>query len=143
MPTGQHNPKARTRPLDMSYMRRQELISSLARSRAVRRIAAGAFALAVGAGVSIGTVGAAKASSGGSTLFITSAVEHPDRTVTFPLHQGISGGKPVYYVITEASDGSVAQALGVNTSQKLANAANTAAVEKVSVEPDGTVVFPA
>jgi hypothetical protein len=97
----------------------------------------------VGAGVSVGTLGAAKADSGRSTLFITSAVEHPNGTVTFPLHQGISGGKPVYYVITDASDGSVAQALGVNTSQKLANAANTAAVEKVSVKPDGTVVFPA
>src|SRR5258708_10993190 len=33
--------------------------------------------------------------------------------------------------------------MGVNTSQKLANAANSAGVEKVSVNPDGTVVFPA
>ena len=76
-------------------------------------------------------------------LFIKSAVEHPNGTVTFPLHKGLSGGKPVFYVITDASDGSVAQALGVNTSQKLANAANSAAVEKVSTQPDGTFVFSA
>ena len=49
----------------------------------------------------------------------------------------------MYYVVTDASDGSVASAMGINTSQKLANAANTAGVEKVSVNPDGTIVFPA
>ena len=43
----------------------------------------------------------------------------------------------------DASDGSVAAAMGLNTSQKLANAANTAGVEKVSINPDGTIVFPA
>ena len=41
-------------------------------------------------------------------LFITSAIEHPNGTVTLPLHQGISNGQPVYYVVTDASDGSVA-----------------------------------
>jgi hypothetical protein len=76
-------------------------------------------------------------------LFITSAVEHSNGTVTLPLHQGISNGQTVYYVVTDASDGSVATAMGVNTAQKLANAANTAGVETVSVDPDGTIVFPA
>ena len=85
----------------------------------------------------------ASGSSGAGRLFITSAVEHPDGTVTFPLHQGLSHGQPVYYVVTDASDGSVAALMGINTSQKLANAANTAGVEKVSINPDGTVVFPA
>lgn len=85
------------------------------------------------------------ASGGGnlSHLFITSAVEHADGTVTLPLHQGLSHGQPVYYVVTEASDGSTAALMGINTSQKLANAANSAAVEKVSINPDGTIVFPA
>src|SRR6516165_21879 len=85
----------------------------------------------------------ASGNSGAGRLFITSAVEHPDGTVTLPLHQGISHGQPVYYVVTDASDGSVAALMGINTSQKLANAANTAGVEKVSINPDGTVVFPA
>jgi hypothetical protein len=119
------------------------LISLLSRSRAVRGIAVGAFALATAAAVSAGPTGTANASGGGGSLFITSAVEHQNGTVTLPLHEGISGGQPVYYVITDTSDGNLSQSMGVNTSQKLANAANSAGVEKVSVQADGTVVFPA
>src|SRR5215471_9440525 len=115
------------------------------------KIALGLAAL-IAIAISVGAVAipaSASAAGGGSCgacpgrLFITSAVEHPDGTVTLPLHQGISNGQPVYYVVTDASDGSVAAAMGLNTSQKLANAANTAGVEKVSVKPDGTIVFPA
>jgi hypothetical protein len=102
--------------------------------------------LALGALLGAGPLhsGPASASSGGgSTLFITSAVEHPNGTVTLPLHQGLSHGQPVYYVVLDASDGSVAALMGINTSQKLANAAGTQAVEKVTVNRDGTIVFPA
>ena len=110
------------------------------------KIALGLTAL-LAVGIPVGAVatasGASAASSNPGRLFITSAVEHPDGTVTLPLHQGISHGQPVYYVVTDASDGSVAALMGINTSQKLANAANTAGVEKVSINPDGTVVFPA
>jgi hypothetical protein len=103
----------------------------------ILRIAVGLMAL-------IALAAPATASAAGSGhLFISSAVEHPNGTVTLPLHQGLSHGKPVYYVVTEASDGSVAALMGVNTSQKLANAANTAGVEKVSINRNGTVVFPA
>jgi hypothetical protein len=70
-------------------------------------------------------------------------VEHSDNTVTLPLHQGLSHGQPVYYVVLDASDGSVAALMGINTSQKLANAAGTQAVENVTVNRDGTIVFPA
>ena len=114
------------------------------------QIAAGFTAIAAAAAPASVLAGAAGASTtsnnssaGPGTLFITSAVEHPNGTVTFPLHKGISNGKPVYYVVTDASDGSVAALMGINTSQKLANAANTAGVEKVTVKPDGTIVFPA
>jgi len=105
-------------------------------------------ALALPAGAAALPASASTASGGNcgacpGAQFITSAVEHPDGTATFPLHQGISHGQPVYYVVTDASDGSVAAAMGINTSQKLANAANTAGVEKVSVNADGTIVFPA
>jgi hypothetical protein len=79
----------------------------------------------------------------GTTLFITSAVEHPDGTVTLPLHQGLSHGQAVYYIITDASDSNDAALYGVNVSQKLANAANTAAVQKVTVDANGVVTFPA
>src|SRR6516225_6941415 len=105
-----------------------------------------AIAIPVGAAAIPASASTASGGSCGACpghLFITSAVEHPDGTVTFPLHKGISNGQPVYYVVTDTSDGSVSQSLGVNTSQKLANAANTAGVEKVGVNPDGTIVFPA
>jgi hypothetical protein len=88
------------------------------------------------------------ASSGGggvpgpNNLFITSAVEHPGGTVTLPLHRGVSNGQTVYYVVTDVSDGSLAAKLGVNKSAKLANAAVSGAVEKVSIVR-GVVDFPA
>jgi len=80
--------------------------------------------------------------SGGHTLFIRSAVENPNGTATLPLHRGTSRGQTVYYVMTDASDGNFAQQFGINRSQKLANAANTSAVQKVTVR-NGVVDFPA
>jgi hypothetical protein len=105
------------------------------------------MAAALLAGAVIGAPATAFADSGSGgvpgpdNLFITSAVEHPDATVTLPLHRGTSNGQTVYYVITDVSDGNLAAKLGVNKSQKLANAANTSAVEKVSVV-NGVVDFP-
>src|SRR6516165_10622068 len=49
--------------------------------------------------------------------------------VTYPLHHGTSQGRDVSYVITDASNLSVTQALGVNYAPKLAQAAGTAAVQ--------------
>jgi hypothetical protein len=85
---------------------------------------------------------ASQAMADGPTLFITSAVENPDGTATFPLHRGTSHGQTVFYVILDASDGGVAQSLGVNTAPKLANARGTAAVQKVTLN-NGVVNFPA
>jgi len=102
------------------------------------RLAAGALALAVPAGALAG------GSSGPAdrTQFITSAIEHPDGTVTLPLHRGVSGGTTVYYVILDTSNGALSQGLGVNRSQKLQNARGTGAVERVS-DAHGVVDFPA
>jgi hypothetical protein len=49
--------------------------------------------------------------------------------VTYPLYHGTSQGKPVQYVITDSSDQSAANALGVNYVPKLANAVGTLAVQ--------------
>ena len=49
--------------------------------------------------------------------------------VTYPLYRGTSQGRDVSYVITDASDLSVARTLGVNYTPKLAQAAGTAAVQ--------------
>ena len=70
---------------------------------------------------------------GGHTLFITSAVENANGTVTLPLYTGTSQGQTVYYVLTDSSDGNFAQQQGINTAQKLANAANTPAAQKVTI----------
>src|SRR5262249_36975224 len=94
-------------------------------------------------GARLGRGGSSGSGSGAFHLFLTSAVEPPDRPVALPPHRGTSHGQTVYYIITDASDGNVASALGVNTSQKLANAANTPAVQQVTYNADGTLNFPA
>ena len=50
-------------------------------------------------------------------------------TVTYPLYRGTSGRHRVYYVVTDASNLSVARALGVNYTPKLALAVGTSAVQ--------------
>ena len=76
------------------------------------------------------------------TLFVESAVEHPDNTVTLPLYLGVSDGRPVWFVILDASDGKDAARLGVNQASKLANARDTGAVQHVTMA-DGVVEFTA
>jgi len=53
-------------------------------------------------------------------------------TVTFPLRVGAAAGHSVYYVITDASDRTLARSLGVNFTPKLANAAGSSAVQTSS-----------
>ena len=60
-------------------------------------------------------------------------------TVTFPLRTGVAAGHVVYYVITDASDRAVADALGVNFTPKLANAAGSSAVQ-LSSSKDPTAI---
>jgi len=95
------------------------------------------------AAVLTGPAAASTGGSSGSRPFITSAHENPDLTVTLPLHEGTSGGQKVYYIVTDTADGALAQRGGLNTSQKLANARGSAAVQKVSLNADGSVDFPA
>ena len=74
---------------------------------------------------------------GPDSFFLPNTVQGPTSfrenagptTVTYPLYHGTSQGRDVSYVITDASNLSVAQALGVNYTPKLAQAAGTAAVE--------------
>jgi hypothetical protein len=88
-------------------------------------------------------VGGGAASAGsGRTLFIDSAIEHPDKTVTFPLHRGVSGGRTVWFVVLDASTSNIADRFGVNRSNKLANAAGTTAVQRITIV-DGIWRFPA
>ena len=76
-------------------------------------------------------------------LFVASATQHADDTVTLPLHRGTSHGSTVWYVVLDASDGNAADQLGVNTAQKLSNAVRGAgAVQRVRMV-GGVVDFPA
>jgi hypothetical protein len=83
------------------------------------------------------------AQSGSSKLFIQSAIENSDHTVTLPLYQGVSGGKAVWFIVLDASSSNAADSWRVNRSNKLANAKGTTAVMKVSRDAQGRIVFPA
>jgi len=63
--------------------------------------------------------------------------------VTFPLRLGTAAGHTVYYVVTDASDRTVAQNLGVNYTPKLANAAGTSAVQFSSSSDPTSINVPA
>ena len=108
----------------------------------MKRLLTGLAAAAATLALAVGTL-ATPASADGHTLFISGAVEHPGDTVTLPLHRGTSHGQPVFYVFTDTANGKLAQSLGINTAQKLANAAGSTAVQKVTLNPDGSLNFPA
>ncbi len=61
--------------------------------------------------------------------FVEDAAAH---TVSLPRYDGSSQGRPVTYVITDASTKEAAERLGVNWAPRLANAAGTAGVQHVS-----------
>lgn len=82
------------------------------------------------------------AQSPADTKFIAAAAEDAFGRVTFPAFRGTSGGSTVYYIITEASDLTTAQRLGVNFAPALANARDTSAVQRVSTN-SGPFAFPA
>src|SRR3954464_14710294 len=94
----------------------------------IRRLLAAALSLvALGA---LATTAGAK-----SGVFVSSAVENGDGTVTLPLYHATSGGQDVWLVVLDASSGASADRLGVNRSPKLANAGPDA-VEHVDATLD-------
>jgi len=64
-------------------------------------------------------------------------------TVTFPLRRGTAAGHLVYYFITDASDQTVAQTLGVNFTPKLANAVAASTVQHSSSTDPRSFTVPA
>ncbi len=92
------------------------------------------FAAAVAAVALAATAVPASAKSG---LFISSAVENGDDTVTLPLYHATSGGRDVWLVVLDASTGAAADRLGVNRSSKLANSGP--AVQAVDATLDDVV----
>lgn len=93
-------------------------------------------------GLSAGQLlGAGAFASSSRTLFIPSAVENADGTVTLPLYRGTSQGRNVWFVLLNSSSGNDADRLGVSRVSKLVNARGTAAVQKVQVI-NGMIDFP-
>jgi hypothetical protein len=109
----------------------------------VRRLLTTIAVVAVGgSGLALAGTGPATASGGGRT-FVPGAVLNADHTVTLPLHRGRSGSQAVWFVVTEASDSGHASTWRASVAQKLANAKGTTAVQRVTVDRDGTIAFPA
>ncbi|HEX4018219.1 MAG TPA: FHA domain-containing protein [Frankiaceae bacterium] len=78
----------------------------------------------------------------GHFRFLTSACEDSHSLIAqLPLQQGTSGGKTVYYVVTESSDKADAAARKVNYSPKLANAIGSPAVQTATIN-NGVIDFP-
>src|SRR5712691_11345813 len=77
---------------------------------------------------------------------LTSFSEGPPTSkpvATLPLYTGTAAGHRVYYVITDASDQSVATSLDVNFVPKLANAAGTSGVQLSSSNDPKAINVPA
>ncbi len=104
--------------------------------------AVGVFGLAV---VSVGCVSADADSMGkrtsGHRLLLKSAIENADYTeVTLPIFEGQRSGETVWFVVTESSDKTDAEARGVHYSPKMANGKGTLAVQTVGMV-NGKVQF--
>jgi len=67
-------------------------------------------------------------------------VDTTAHTATFPLHHGTVNGKSVWYILTDASDASVAKARGLDFAPDLANLAS-AAVATASLGAGGEIAF--
>lgn len=102
-----------------------------------RAFVSAALATATGVAMSVPTL----ARAGGRTLFVRSAAENADGTATLPLYRGTSQGRTVWYIVLDSSEGADADRLGVNRSSKLAVAAGSPAVQRVSIV-NGVIDFP-
>lgn len=106
-------------------------------------LGAAVLALATGAGTLANTGTAAAGVPTGSTatpFHVFARSFHEDsaaQTVTLPLYSATSGGRPVSFVVTDASTRTAATLLGVNWAPRLANARGTAAVQRASLGPTG------
>lgn len=83
--------------------------------------------------------------SGQSVPLLTAGeIDEAGGTVTLPLQQGrMSGGETVWYVLLDADDRATADRLGINFSDKLANADTGRAVRQAELSEAGELIFAA
>ena len=114
----------------------------------VRR-SVGVAILATSAALSTGTgafaSGGDSGSGGGTSVTILTpsiSFDLAKEQATLPLRLGSHNGSPVWYVVTDSSSQSEAQANGLNYVPKLANALGSKAVQQTSKLSDGSLNFP-
>jgi hypothetical protein len=97
---------------------------------------------ALAATVVVGTQAASAATVSDSEFFFSSIVSVDDskQTVTLPLHRGLAKGETVWYVVTDASDVSVARKEGVDYAPDISKLGD-AAIAKATTSA-GIVKFP-
>jgi hypothetical protein len=97
---------------------------------------------ACAATVVVGTQAASAATLPNSSFFFRSIVSVDDgrHTVTLPLHRGLAKGETVWYVVTDASDVSVARKEGVDYAPDIARLGDSA-IAKAATRA-GVVQFP-
>ena len=83
-----------------------------------------------------------QASRSRGQVFVPGAVIS-GHAVTLPLREGRSHGQPVWYIVTEATSSAGAASWNADRADKLANARGTAAVQQVTLDAQGRIVFPA
>jgi hypothetical protein len=74
------------------------------------------------------------------TISSAISVDSSNHTATLPLYRGIEQGETVWYIITDASDASVAKHFGVNYAPSLAKIGD-AATQRATKDPGGTYTF--
>lgn len=77
----------------------------------------------------------------GRRLFMRSAIENSNGTVTLPMLRGTSQGRPVWFMLLDSSSGSDADRSGINRADKLNHARGTQAVQRVKIV-NGEIDFP-
>jgi hypothetical protein len=75
-------------------------------------------------------------------LLNSGTIDQDKGTITLPLYRGeTKAGKNVWYVLTDTTDKGAADALGLNYSQKLSNAATGKGARTATLRNDGILVF--
>lgn len=106
-----------------------------------RKAVLAAAVMAVGVA---GLASTAYASHGDHHVFLRSAdIDASATQVTLPSFEGVSDGDTVTYIVTESSNRPDAARRGVNYAPKLANLVGTSAVQVVTYDDEGRIVFPA
>lgn len=76
------------------------------------------------------------------TMEQTIQLDAPREEITLPFYTGVSPQGVTDYVVTESSSKEDAERRGVNYAAKLTNARGTRAVQRVTVDANGAIVFP-